>query len=63
MSAAFVPIVGGLVGRGRKTEAGGLLAMIVGGGLFGLLKLYPDHHDDGAAACGAPGLFRGMDTR
>jgi SSS family solute:Na+ symporter len=41
MSAAFVPIVGGLVTGGRKTEMGGLLAMIVGGGLFGLLKLFP----------------------
>ena len=41
MSAAFVPIVGGLVGRGRKTETGGILSMVVGGGLFGLLKLFP----------------------
>ncbi|QTX32039.1 sodium:solute symporter family protein [Aminithiophilus ramosus] len=42
MSAAFVPIVGGLVGRGRKTETGGILSMVVGGGLFGLLKLFPE---------------------
>jgi SSS family solute:Na+ symporter len=42
MSAAFVPIVGGLVSKGRKTEMGGLLSMIVGGGLFGLLKLFPE---------------------
>lgn len=42
MSAAFVPIVGGLVSKGRKTEMGGLMSMIVGGGLFGLLKLFPE---------------------
>ncbi|EFQ22514.1 Na+/solute symporter [Aminomonas paucivorans DSM 12260] len=41
MSAAFVPIVGGLVFKGRITEMGGLLAMIVGGGTFGLLKAFP----------------------
>lgn len=42
MSAAFVPIVGGLVSKGRKTEMGGLLSMIIGGGVFGLLKLFPE---------------------
>ncbi|PIE54421.1 MAG: sodium:solute symporter [Dethiosulfovibrio peptidovorans] len=41
MSAAFIPIVGGLVGKGRKTELGGLLGMIVGGTAFGILKAFP----------------------
>ncbi len=42
MSAAFVPIVGGLVGKGRKTELGGLMGMLVGGATFGILKAFPD---------------------
>lgn len=42
MSAAFVPIVGGLLSRGRKTALGGLAGMIVGGTTFGFFKVYPE---------------------
>lgn len=41
MGSAFVPIVGGLVGKGRRTAMGGLLSMIVGGVTFGYLKAFP----------------------
>ena len=41
MGSAFVPIVGGLLGNGRRTALGGMLSMIVGGCTFGYLKMFP----------------------
>lgn len=41
MGSAFVPIVGGLLGNGRRTAMGGILSMLVGGTTFGYLKAFP----------------------
>lgn len=41
MSAAFIPIVGGLVYKGKKTQAGGLMSMISGVLVFAYFKLNP----------------------
>ncbi|WP_042273461.1 sodium:solute symporter family protein [[Clostridium] dakarense] len=41
MSAAFVPIVGGLMYKGKKTQAGGLMSMISGVLVFAYFKLNP----------------------
>ncbi len=41
MGSAFVPIVGGLLGNGRRTSMGGILGMIVGGVTFGYFKIFP----------------------
>jgi len=41
MSVAFVPIVGGLMYKGKKTQAGGLMSMISGILVFAYFKLNP----------------------
>lgn len=41
MSAVFVPIVGGLVYKGKKTQAGGLMSMISGIVIFAYFKINP----------------------
>lgn len=41
MGSAFVPIVGGLLGNGRRTALGGILGMVVGGLTFGYFKIFP----------------------
>lgn len=41
MSAGFVPIVGGLIYKGKKTPMGGYLAMFVGAGVYGYIKMFP----------------------
>lgn len=41
MSAAFVPIVGGLMYKGKKTQAGGLMSMLSGVLVFAFFKLNP----------------------
>jgi len=41
MSAGFVPIVGGLLYKGKKTPVGGYLSMLVGAGVFAYFKYYP----------------------
>ncbi|WFD12296.1 sodium:solute symporter family protein [Tepidibacter hydrothermalis] len=41
MGSAFVPIVGALLGNGRRTELGGLLGMLGGGFTFGYFKMFP----------------------
>ena len=41
MSAAFVPIVGGLMSKGKKTQAGGLMSMISGVLVFAYFKINP----------------------
>ncbi|ADK16333.1 MULTISPECIES: sodium:solute symporter family protein [Clostridium] len=41
MAAGFVPIVGGLVWKGKKTALGGYLGILVGGFAFAYFKLFP----------------------
>lgn len=41
MAAGFVPIVGALVYRGRKTPMGGALSLIIGAAVWSYLKMFP----------------------
>ena len=41
MAAGFVPIVGALLYKGKKTPMGGYLSMFVGAGVFAYLKIFP----------------------
>ncbi|HVI42962.1 MAG TPA: sodium:solute symporter family protein [Anaerovoracaceae bacterium] len=41
MSAGFVPIVGGLLYKGKKTPMGGYLSLLVGAGVFAYISIFP----------------------
>ncbi len=41
MGSAFIPIVGALLGNGKRTALGGILGMLVGGFTFGYFKIFP----------------------
>lgn len=41
MAAGFVPIVGALLYKGKKTPMGGYLSMLIGAGVFAYFKIFP----------------------